>query len=357
MKTSSTFRRPSADHARLTVAAFEGDGCAWDRFVSEQPRSSVCHLAGWRGVMDDVMRGRPVYLLAVDERGKWHGALPMVEVRSRLFGHYIVSMPFLNYGGPVGTESACRLLAEAAARQASSRGADLLELRCRSPLAADLRVSRRKITVTLKLPESADTLWSEDFSSKLRSQLRRSGKDGMEARIGGAQVDAFYAVFSRHMRDLGTPVMPRAWFERINEVFRDRVVFGSVRTAQGEPVAAGCGFLWRDEFEMTWAAALRSHSRSAPNMLLYWSFMERLVERGVRTFNFGRCTPGGSTHRFKLQWGGQDEQLHWLQWSADGVDAPPSPESRRYRLAVATWRRLPLQLTNRLGPPLARGLP
>jgi FemAB-related protein (PEP-CTERM system-associated) len=357
MKAMSSFEATRDDHARLTVSAFDGDGTAWDRFVSEQPGSSFCHLAGWRGIMADVMRGRPLYLLAVDNGGQWHAALPMVEVRSRILGHYIVSMPFLNYGGAVGTESGCKLLARAAAREASRRGVDLLELRCRRPLAAGLHMSQRKVTVTLELPGSAEALWSEVFSSKLRSQIRRPVKDGMVVRIGGAQVDAFYAVFSRHMRDLGTPVLPRAWFEQLNEVFRDRVIFGSVRTAFGEPVAAGCGFLWGSEFEMTWAAALRAHSRSAPNMLLYGSFMERLVERGVRTFNFGRCTPGGGTHRFKLQWGGRDEQLHWLQWSAGGVDATPSPERRRYRLAVAAWRQLPLQVANRLGPRLARNLP
>ena len=357
MKTSSPSPAPRAERIRLAVEPLIADDGTWDAFVGKQPQSSFCHLAGWRGIMDDVMGGRPSYLLAVDQHGRWHGALPMVEVKSRPFGHYIVSMPFLNYGGPVGTDPACRVLAEAAAREASYRGADLLELRCRRPQDAGLTVSRRKVTVTLSLPESAQTLWSQGLSAKLRSQTRRSGKDGMSPRIGGAELDAFYAVFSRHMRDLGTPVLPYGWFRRIHDVFGERVVLGTVRTPSGEPVAAGCGFLWRDEFEMTWAASLRSHSRSAPNMLLYWSFMEWLVGRGVRTFNFGRCTPGGGTHRFKLQWGGRDEQLHWLQWSANGVEATPSPERLRYRLAAAAWQRLPLPVANRLGPRLARGLP
>jgi hypothetical protein len=108
---------------------------------------------------------------------------------------------------------------------------------------------------------------------------------------------------------------------------------------------------------MTWASALRAYSRLAPNMLLYWSFMQEMITRGVRTFDFGRCTPGAGTHQFKRQWGGADVPLPWRQWSPRQVTAPPSPDRPLYRLASAVWRRLPLALTNQLGPVIARQLP
>jgi hypothetical protein len=217
-------------------------------------------------------------------------------------------------------------------------------------------VSSRKITVVLPLPDSSDVLWREGFNGKLRSQIRRPLKEGMEVRFGTDQWEAFYEVFSRHMRDLGTPVLPRRLFERIAGRFASSVEFGVVYRGD-EPVAAGCGFVWLDEFEMTWASALLKYKRSAPNMLLYWSFIERMIERGVRTFNFGRCTRGGRTHRFKRQWGGADIPLPWLQWSAGGVTATPSPDRRLYRLSAAVWRRIPRPVANRLGPALARHLP
>jgi hypothetical protein len=43
--------------------------------------------------------------------------------------------------------------------------------------------------------------------------------------------------------------------------------------------------------------------------------------------------------------------------TADGV--PPreiNPLSPKYRLQVELWKKLPLWLANRLGPPIARGL-
>jgi len=96
----------------------------------------------------------------------------------------------------------------------------------------------------------------------------------------------------------------------------------------------------------------------APNMLLYWALIEEAIRRGARTFNFGRCSPGSGTHRFKGQWGGKDHPLPWAQWSPKGVSATPNASSgRRFGLATAVWKKLPLGLANVVGPWLSRNLP
>jgi serine/alanine adding enzyme len=338
-----------------SIALLDGSVAVWDAFAAAAPGSTFCHLSGWREVMADVLGHECVYTIACDGAGAWRGILPLVRVRSPLFGHYLVSLPFLNAGGPIGAPDAVGDLVAHAAGLAQRFGVDLLELRTRNVVPAELRLSQRKLTVRLELPASADALW-RGFDGKLRSQIRRPQREGLAARFGPDQVDAFYEVFSRNMRTLGTPVLPRAFFERLVAAFGGLVVFGAVYRG-AEPIAAGCGFAWRDEFEMTWASSLREHNRSAPNMLLYWAFIEQMIVRGVRVFDFGRCTPGSGTHRFKRQWGGVDVPLPWLQWSSRNVAATPSPERPTYRLATAVWRRLPLAVTNLIGPLLARQLP
>jgi serine/alanine adding enzyme len=348
---------PTATAAHdISIVPFTGAHAEWDGWVADAPGSTFCHLAGWREVMGDVLGHRAEYLTAVDGGGEWRGVLPLVEVRSRILGSYLLSMPFLNYGGPLGTEPVRQRLAEEAAARARTLGVGLLELRSREAVPGGLATSSRKVTVLLPLPATRDELWKETFKAKLRSQIRRPMKEGMTATFGADLVEPFYGVFTRNMRDLGTPVLPRAFFERIARVFPDTAEF-CVVWKDDEPVAAGCGFVWNGEFEITWASALREWNRSAPNMLLYAALMERMVERGVRTFNFGRCTPGGGTHRFKLQWGGVDEPLPWAQWSARGAAGTPSPDRPLFRLATAAWQRLPLAVANRLGPALARSLP
>lgn len=346
----------------MRVEPFSGSPPEWDRFVRSTPARTAFHLYGWRRVIEETFGHDCPYLCAREEAGEsaakegaLAGVLPLVRVKSRLFGDYLVSMPFLNYGGPLGSEEARTALARAAAERAREEGVDLLELRSREPLSTDLEVSHRKITVALDLPGEPGALW-DALPSKVRSQVRRPRKAGVEVRFGHAEAGPFYEVFSRHMRDLGTPVMPSLWFEALPEVFGDEVWFGCAYL-DGAPIAAGAGFRWREEFEMTWAAALREHSRIAANMLLYWSFMERAIEEGLAVFNFGRCTPGSGTHRFKSQWGGRDERLWWYRLSPGGVEKTPSPEDDAYRWGPRLWRRLPLPLANLLGPRVVRFIP
>ena len=340
----------------IFIEPFDDALAQWDDFVEQAEGSTFCHLAGWREIMTDVLGHECLYTVAKGREGEWQGVLPLVRVKSRVFGHYLVSMPFLNYGGPAGSQAARMHLAEQAVQEARQSNADLLELRSRQAVPSRLRTSHRKITVMMELPASAETLWRETLPAKLRSQIRRPRKEGMKPQFGADQVDAFYQVFARNMRDLGTPVLSPRLFEQIARIFRSAVVFGVVYWRE-QPVAAGCGFVWRDEFEMTWASSLREHNSTAPNMLLYWSFMEQMIARGVRVFNFGRCTPGGGTHRFKRQWGGLDVALPWAHWSTRGKVATPSPERPLFRRATAVWQRIPLPVANRLGPILARKLP
>ncbi|MCH7491403.1 MAG: GNAT family N-acetyltransferase [Gemmatimonadetes bacterium] len=103
--------------------------------------------------------------------------------------------------------------------------------------------------------------------------------------------------------------------------------------------------------------AAEEQSRLAPNMLLYWSFMQRAIAKGVRVFNFGRCSPGGGTHRFKSQWGGVDEPLCWYRYSISPRTSTPSPDDPRYRWGPRIWRCLPLRAANALGPHIVRFIP
>jgi serine/alanine adding enzyme len=337
------------------VRAWDGDAARWDEFVAADDKSSFCHLAGWHGIMADTLGAEPHFLVAHDEQGVPGAVLPLVHVRSALFGRFLVSMPFLNYGGPLGQAPARARLTEEAVAIAQARRTRSLEMRTRHSVAPPLREQQRRLTVLLPLPGTTDELWGA-FPSKLRSQVRRPMKAGFTASFGEHQIDEFYAVFSRTMRDLGTPVLPARFFAKTAAEFAERVILCVIRSASGEPIAAGFGFEWRGEVEITWAGALREYSRDAPNMLLYWSFMEETIRRGARTFNFGRCRPDGGTHRFKRQWGGHDVLLPWSAWSRNGALLPGSERSA-YGLASRVWTRLPLNVANAVGPVLSRSLP
>ena len=342
----------------LPIGLLTMDGAAeWDAFVRRSTGWTHFHLSGWRDVIQEVHGHECLYLEARDSAGALEGVLPLVRVRSLIFGHYLVSMPFLNHGGPLGSDSAVRALASEASQRAERDGVNLLEFRSRRPLPLDLPVSHRKVGVVLDIPVGDPTALFKRLDGKLRSQVRKPQKEGVEVRFGLDQVDAFFAVFSRHMRDLGTPTQPHAFFASIARRFSADVWIG-VAYYCGTPIAAGYGFRWDSEFEITWASALRSHARLAPNMGLYWAFLERCANEGVRTFNFGRSTPGAGTHKFKLQWGGRDETLWWYGVSkGDEPAATPSPGAGAFSWGPAIWQRLPLAAANLIGPQVVRFIP
>jgi FemAB-related protein (PEP-CTERM system-associated) len=339
----------------MMVAPFTGSTAEWDDFVRRQEAWSHFHLHGWRTVLEQTYGHEGVYLAAYDPAGSLAGVLPLVRVRSRLFGHFLVSMPFVNYGGPLGSDAAVRALVAEAQAIATRDAVKLLELRSRRALPIDLPASHRKITVTLPLPAgSPEPLW-KGFDANVRRRVKRSRKAGVEIRFGIDQVGPFYEVFTRHMRDLGTPVHSRRLFDTVAEVFPD-TWFGCA-WYQGHPIAGIGGFVWGNEFEVTWASALYAHKELAANMHLYWAFMERCIERGISLFNFGRCTPGEGTHRFKLQWGSNDEALWWYQSGAAEGGGTPSPDDARYAWGPRLWKKLPLVVANAMGPRIVRGIP
>ena len=339
----------------IRVERFSGSAEDWNHFARSQVGYTHFHRFEWRDIVRDVFGHECIYLAARTRDGRLEGVLPLVRVRSLLFGHYLVSMPFLNYGGPIGTDSGIAVLVEEATALARRDRVKLIELRSKVPLRVDLAVSHRKITVVMDLGDTDDETFKR-FDAKLRSQVRKPQKEGVTVAFGAEQVDPFFKVFSRHMRDLGTPTQPRKLFSRIAATFPDDAWFACAYLA-GEPVAAGCGFRFGDEFELTWASSLREYNRQAPNMLLYWSLMQRAIAEGVKEFNFGRCTPGSGTHRFKMQWGGREVPLWWYGQSRKPNAATPSPSDGRYSWGPRLWRHLPVPIATTVGPAIVRFIP
>lgn len=348
-------RGASTAGADLRVEHWDGGGEAWDDFVRAADGWTHFHLHGWKGIMEGVLGHGCPYLAARGEGGELRGVLPLVRVKSLVFGHYLVSMPFLNYGGPLGDDEAVAALARRAARLAREEGADLMEMRARRELPVELPASHRKITVLRDLPEDPEVLW-DDLRSKVRSQVRKPRKEGVEFRFGHDQVAPFHEVFAHHMHALGTPAQGRDLFEAIASTFGEDAWFGCA-WMDGTPVACGAALRWGDEVEMTWASDLFEYRSIAPNMGLYWAFMERAVGEGCSVFNFGRCDPGSGTHRFKKQWGTRDQQLWWYQEAPGGLDATPSPDDDRWSWGPEVWRRLPEPVARALGPRIVRLIP
>ncbi len=331
-----------------------GGAAAWNDFVAQQPAASYCHRWEWRQVAEAAYDRSCTYLIA-RRTGRTVGVLPLVWMPERIAGHRLVSLPYLDMGGPLTTGPAVEsALIHAALNLAESLGARSVELREAGGSDPDPEGCMR-YRLVLDLPAAREALWRA-LHPKVRNQIRKADKLGLSsARVAADRLSSFYAVFGCNMRDLGSPVHSRRFLEEIFERFGNDARLYLTRDGAGRTVAGAIAISFRDQLIVPWASALRSARRSCPNHSLYWTILEDAIEAGVSSFDFGRSSAGTGTFRFKKQWGATPVPLAWRRVDRSGSrPEPPAARSPADRLLIAVWRRLPLALANRLGP-LVRG--
>lgn len=342
----------------ITAHLYDGDGGAWNEFVASRQDGTNYHQYGWRKVVEKSFEHKTIYLVATTRNDEICGVLPYVEMRSRLFGNFLVSLPFFNYGGLlISEDSACTLLLEASEKMLCGTGVDYIELRHIRKCADVAATKQHKVTMILDLKKDEDEQW-DSLDAKVRNQIRKAQKSGLHAFLGSKELlDGFYGVFCRNMRDLGTPVYGRNFFHNVLEEFPDTTRILSV-TCGGRTIASALLTWYKDTLEVPWASSQRDFRELCPNNLLYWEAIRFAINAGFRKFDFGRSTPGEGAYKFKKQWGATPVQLYWQYLLREGGSLPEiDPHNPRYRRAIQAWRRLPLMVTNLLGPHIVRCIP
>lgn len=336
----------------------EGNIVRWDQYVVDHPHGTGYHLTAWGKIVHRVFGHQTLYVMSLNANGCVNGVLPLVLLSSGLFGKFFISLPFVNYGGLIADGPEVQeALFGVALQKAKEFGASHIELRHTGDSELTWPKKDHKVSMRLELPARFEDLMKA-FPPKLRSQIRRGEKEGMTVRVGGLELlDDFYHVFSRNMRDLGTPVYRKDFFKEIMSMFPKDACLCCVYL-QDQVLAAGFLYGFRQTVEIPWAASDRRYARMAPNMMLYGSVLRYACERGYQVFDFGRSSKGSGTYRFKEQWGARPVQLHWYYWLKGGDRLPEiNPQNPKYRLAIETWKRLPLPLANWLGPRVSKYLP
>jgi len=210
-----------------------------------------------------------------------------------------------------------------------------------------------KVRMLFDLPKSSEILW-DSFKSKLRSQVRKAEKNGLSFTWDNRRLTEFYRVFSENMRDLGSPVHSRKWFEAVLHHFGKRVHLGLVYS--GDTAVGGGILLGTDKtISVPWASTLRRYNRLGPNMLLYWNLLKFSADNGFSVFDFGRSTQGEGTYKFKSQWGAQPEPLLWQYLFLDGHHmAVAGGNSSARKFVEKYWQQLPTPVANLIGSRLRR---
>jgi FemAB-related protein (PEP-CTERM system-associated) len=340
----------------LTVARLDAaDEPAWDSFVAAHPRGTFFHRAGWRRVIGRAYGHAAPFLLA-RRGGEIRGVLPLVHLRSRLFGDALISTGFCVYGGVLALDGvATGALAGAAAELGRELGVGYVELRSEAAevpgwhVKADVYATFRRT-----LPEDeAENL--KAVPRKKRADVRKSLASGLTVQTD-AEPAAFWRVYAESVHNLGTPVFPLRLVEAVRGEFGEAVEISLVRDRE-RPLAALVSFYFKDQVLPYYGGAVPAARPVHAYDFMYWSLMRRAIGRGARVFDFGRSKIGTGAYDYKRFWGFEPQPLHYQYRLVRAREVPDiNPLNPKYRLQVEAWRRLPLPVANRLGPWLARHL-
>jgi FemAB-related protein (PEP-CTERM system-associated) len=329
---------------------------SWDRFVDAHPDATFFHRAGWQRVIERSF-GHRTHFLYAESGGAVRGVLPLVHVKSLLFGNSLSSSAFCVYGGPVAdSEAALAALDAAAKRLAQELGVDHVEYRYRKPRAIEGWIAKSDLYTTFRKPIHADPEKNMlEIPRKQRAMVRkgikfelRSEQDSGTARL--------HRVYAESVRNLGTPVFARRYFENLKQEFGDACEVLMI-THQGRDIAGVLNFYFRDEVLPYYGGGTAEARNLAANDFMYWEVMRRACERGTRLFDFGRSKRGTGAFDFKKNWGFTPEPLHYLYRLQKGTKLPElNPLNPKFRLFIEAWRRLPLGIANAIGPHIVRNL-
>ncbi len=326
----------------------------WDQFVRESTEATFFHLSGWADVLQRAFNHRGHYLFA-EQAGQIVGVLPLAEVKSWLFGHSLVSTPFCVYGGPVAAsqEIADQLVGQAC-EIAERLNVDHLELRNRSRLKESWPC--KTLYHTFRRDISAD----EDVNLKAiprkqRAVVRKAIKMELES-VNDSDIGPFYEAYSTSVRNLGTPVFSRKYFEVLRQVFAEQSDILTIRK-DDELVASVMSFYFKDEVLPYYGGGTAAARSLKGNDFMYWKLMCDAAERGVRVFDYGRSKEGTGSFSFKKNWGFTPEPLYYEYYLVKSNEIPDlNPLNPKYQMMIKCWQRLPLWLSQRIGPMVSKYL-
>ena len=338
------------------------NAAAWDHFVATRPEATFFHQAALPGLVAQTFGHRDRSVLALQD-GAVVGLLPLVELRTRLFGHALVSLPFCVYAGPLATDAeAARSLLRHAADLRRTTGAASLELRELSPAPPEWLEPAQGWTErpglyatfrrTIGLDEAANL---KAIPRKQRAVVRKALGLGLRLHTG-RDAGPVWRLYAESVRNLGSPVFPRRWFDGLVETFPGQVDATVARHA-GRAMAGVLTLHGRDAVLPFYGGGLPAARRCHAHDAMYWDVLCRAAARGATLFDFGRSKEGTGAHAFKRNWGFAPTPLAYRFLLPPGGAVPEhNPLNPKYRLMIAAWKRLPLPVANRLGPLLVRGL-
>ncbi|WP_019028750.1 FemAB family XrtA/PEP-CTERM system-associated protein [Colwellia piezophila] len=339
---------------RLTPSEFE----SWDHYVKNHQYGSFFHLSGWQQVITKSFN-HGCYFFYVEQAGKICGILPLVEVKSKFFGHALISTPFCVYGGAIAdTPELVRQLEHQACQLAEKLSVDYLELRYQYKQDSSLLLKQGHSTFGCELPGDSDKILAS-IKKKQRAVIRHSLNNELSFTIesGGAYLEDFYFLLSVSYRNLGTPVFCREYFNNLVDVFGDKVDIAIIKNKDNQLSSAVMNYYFNEQvLPFYYGGVVNARSLKSADFM-YYQLMCHASNKGYRWYDFGRSKNDSGAYKYKKNWGMKPKLLYYYYYLVNATELPNlSPNNPKYKLLIQMWRKLPLKVSQFIGPFLSKFL-
>lgn len=350
--------RPVTEGAKLYILSSGAARAAWDSYVLGHSDGTVFHLSQWQNFIQGSFNHQPRHLACQNRDGIICGVLPLFLVRSRIFGRMLISTPQAAYGGILADDAAVSdALLTKAQEIAREEEVQFLELRnfCNAMQQPELPTKDLYVTFRQDLSEDPE----KNFLSiprKTRAECREGIRNGLEFKVNEIGPDGFYQVYSRSVRDLGTPVFSKSLFVNGMVEFGEQCKIFSVHY-RGQLAAAVWTLFYKDQVIPYYGGSFREYNRLGVNNFMYWMLIRYGCENGYRVYDFGRSKKGTGSFDFKKRWGMTMTDLPYQYYLVLKQSLPDtSPLNPKFALGIRLWRKLPMPVANTFGPIIAKHL-
>lgn len=332
------------------------DNVAWDEFVKESQSGTFFHMYNWLEVISKSY-GHKSFSLIAEENSNIIGILPLVLIKSRVFGTKLVSTPYAPNGGPISNNCTVeKALVKEAINISNKLNVDYFEMR--SSLSCennefDFKSDSLKVSSFLNLDSNPELVLMQTLNRNKRKSIYKSLKNNLSYEWTTDTSD-FYRIFAENMKDLGSPFHSILFFDNIIKYFPSNSKVLVVK-ADSKVIYSAFYLFYKDKMINSWSSSVKEKRDLYPTDFGIWKAIEFGCKNGYKYYDFGRSQKDSSNYEFKRRWSATSEDLDYNYFLVKSSKIPNTTSSSKKRQIFASvWRKVPMPIVSVIGPILRK---
>ena len=300
----------------------------WPEFVSHHPSASVFHTADWLEALRRTYGYEPVAFTISAPGGELRNSVVFCQIRSRITGRRLVSLPFSDHCQPL-VETPAELEATLEFLQGSAEKWKYIEMR---PLADEaLRSLGTRFNPSasfgiykIDLRPDQQVIFNNFHEDCVQRKICKAEREQLTCEAGrsGTLLRKFYSLLLLTRRRHQLPPQPLAWFRNLIECLGEKLTI-HVAFHNEAPVASIMTLLHKQTLVYKYGCSDAKFHNLGGMPFLFWKAIQQGKQAGTTEFDLGRCAedePGVAL--FKERLGASRTELNYYRYPIS------SPRSR-----------------------------